>query len=95
MRIGRDAEGYATTMSSPDQPPPVSRDLAEDEPDLPADDELEALKPPLPPLDTNPLDPVPPVAPGPEDTRAPMAGVPQEPSSVDEMAEKIRDRRLS
>ncbi|HEX6596639.1 MAG TPA: hypothetical protein VF045_06865 [Acidimicrobiales bacterium] len=59
-------------MSTPDQPPPIPRDLAEDEPDLPTDAELDTMTPPLPPLDTDPMDPVPPVAPGPEDPRAPM-----------------------
>ena len=82
-------------MSTPDQPPPIPRDLAEDEPDLPSDAELEALKPPLPPLDTNPLDPVPPVAPGPEDSRSPMDGVPQEAKPVEEMEEELREGRLS
>ncbi len=48
-------------MSTPDQPPPIPRDLAEDEPDLPTDAELEAMTPPLPPLE-----------PVPEDPRAPM-----------------------
>lgn len=42
-------------MSTPDNPPPIPRDLAEDEPDLPSDAELDELTPPLPPL--SPEDP--------------------------------------
>jgi len=70
----------------PDQPP-LTRDLAEDEPDLPDDAELEALTPLLPDLDTDPLDPVPAVAPGPEEARPPLLGGPVPDNSLEEIAD--------
>ncbi len=75
------------TTHDPDQPP-LRRDLAEDEPDLPDDAELEALAPPLPPLTTEPLDPVPPVLPGPEDVRSPMLVEPKPDSTLESLAER-------
>ena len=81
--------GYVGGMSTPDEPPPIPRDLAEDEPDLPSDSELEAMAPPLPPMDTDPMDPMPPVAPGPEDSRPPMEGAPEPSGSLDEMARAV------
>jgi hypothetical protein len=82
--------GYAPSMSTPDQPPPpIPRDLAEDEPDLPSDAELEAMAPPLPPLDTDPVDPMPPVAPGPEETRPPIEGAPTPANSLEDVAEAV------
>ncbi len=76
-------------MSTPDQPPPIPRDLSEDEPDLPSDAELDALTPPLPPLETDPMDPMPSVAPGPEEVRPPIEGAPQPATSLDEIAEAV------
>ena len=76
-------------MSIPDQPPPIPRDLAEDEPDLPSDAELEAMTPPLPSLETDPMDPMPPVAPGPEESRPPIEGAPRPAGSLEEMAEVV------
>ena len=76
-------------MSTPDQPPPIPRDLSEDEPDLPSDAELDAMTPPLPPLDTDPMDPMPSVAPGPEEARPPIEGAPRPASSLDEIADAV------
>jgi hypothetical protein len=81
-------------MSTPDEPPPIPRDLAEDEPDLPSDAELEAMTPPLPPLDTPPMDPMPSVAVGPEESRPPLEGAPQPTSSLAEMADAVDEGRL-
>ncbi len=80
-------------MSTPDEPPPIPRDLSEDEPDLPSDTELEALTPPLPPLDTDPMDPMPPVDPGPHESRPPIEGAPQPTRSLDEVAEAVEEGR--
>jgi hypothetical protein len=76
-------------MSTSDQPPPIPRDLAEDEPDLPSDEELDAMAPPLPPLGTDPMDPMPPVAPGPEDSRPPIEGAPRPAATLDDMAQAV------
>ena len=81
-------------MSTPDQPPPIARDLAEDEPDLPSDAELDALTPPLPPLDTNPMDPMPPVDPGPHETRPPIEGAPEPAQSLDDVAAAVEEGRF-
>lgn len=54
-------------------PIPLRRDLSEDEPDLPTDSELEAMTPPLPRLDTNPMPPMTQVPPGPETARPALA----------------------
>jgi hypothetical protein len=59
--------------SNPEIPPPPERDLAEDEPDLLSDAELDEAAPTLPPLDTAPADPMIPVPPGPETTVSPLA----------------------
>ena len=78
----------------PDQPP-VTRDLAEDEPDLPSDQELQNLAPPLPDLRTDPVDPLTPVPPGPETTVSPLpeaAGAPE--GSLEEMAGAVEEGRL-
>ena len=80
-------------MSTPDQPPPIPRDLAEDEPDLPSDAELEAMKPPLPPLDTDPMKPMPPVSPRPEEPRPPIEGAPEPTTSLDEIADAVEEGR--
>lgn len=73
-----------------DDPPPVRRDLAEDEPDLPTDAELEAMRPPLPRLDTDPMAPMAKVPPGPETARPALAeaGDPSAPS-LEELADSI------
>ena len=76
-------------MSTSEQPPPIPRDLADDEPDLPSDAELEAKAPPLPPLDTDPVNPMPPVAPGPEETRPPIEGAPQPTASLEDVADAV------
>jgi hypothetical protein len=55
-----------------DIPPLPERDLAEDEPDLPSDAELDELTPPLPDLDTHPVAPMAPVPPGPETPVSPL-----------------------
>lgn len=81
-------------MSTPDEPPPIPRDLAEDEPYLPSDAELEAMTPPLPPLNTPPMDPVPSVAVGPEDRRLPLEGAPHPETSLEEMADAVDEGRL-
>lgn len=76
--------------------PPPPRDLAEDEPDLPSDDELEDLEPPLPDLDTDPAAPMVPVPPGPETPVSPLAeaagAVPD--TSLEEMADAVEEGRL-
>ncbi len=81
-------------MSTPDQPPPIPRDLAEDEPDLPSDAELEAMTPPLPPIDPTPMDPIPPVAPGPEESRPPIEGAGPPTNSLEEIAEAVEEGRF-
>ncbi len=43
---------------SAEEPPVPARDLAQDEPDLADDAELEALAPDLPPLETDPMAPM-------------------------------------
>jgi hypothetical protein len=78
-------------MSTPDEPPPIPRDLAEDEPDLPSDAELEAMTPPLPPLETDPMDPMPPVAPGPQESRPPIEGAPEPDQSLGELADAVEE----
>jgi len=78
----------------PDQPP-VTRNLAEDEPDLPSDGDLQNLAPPLPDLQTNPVDFLTPVPPGPETAVSPLpeaAGAPE--GSLEEMAEAVEEGRL-
>jgi hypothetical protein len=83
-------------MSKPENPPLPERDLAEDEPDLLSDVELEEAAPMLPPLDTAPTDPVIPVPPGPETTVSPLAEaggvVPQD--SLEDMADAVHEGRL-
>lgn len=81
-------------MSVP-EPPPPDRDLAEDEPDLPDDAELEALAPDLPPLETDPMAPMNPVPPGPESAVSPQAGVDAPPdTSLAEVADAVEEGRL-
>lgn len=83
--------------SKPENPPMPERDLAEDEPDLLSDTELDGAAPPLPPLDTDPADPMVPVPPGPETPVSPLAeaggGVPDD--TLEDMAEGRRGGRLS
>lgn len=81
-------------MSIPDQPPPIPRDLSEDEPDLPSDAELDALAPPLPALETDPMDPMPPVAPGPEESHPPIEGASRPANSLDEISEAVDEGRF-
>lgn len=81
-------------MSTSEEPPPIPRDLAEDEPDLLSDAELDTAAPPLPPLGTDPMDPLPPVAPGPEDDRPPLEGAPRPAPSLSDMAEAVDENRL-
>ena len=80
---------------SPDAPLP-KRDLAEDEPDLASDDELDAMAPPLPDLDTDPMAPMTPVRPGPETTVSPLpqaaGAVPQ--GSLEELADAVEEGRI-
>jgi hypothetical protein len=47
------------------------------------------MTPPLPPLDTDPMDPMPAVAPGPEESRPPMEGAPRPATSLEEIAEAV------
>ena len=78
----------------PDQPP-LTRDLAEDEPDLPSDEDLRNLVPQLPDLETDPAGPLTPVPPGPETAVSPLAeaaGAPE--GSLEEMAEAVEEGRL-
>ena len=82
--------------SKPENPPLPERDLAEDEPDLLSDAELEEAAPDLPPLDTAPADPMVPVPPGPETTVSPLAeagGVVPE-GSLEDMADAVEEGRL-
>lgn len=82
--------------TNPENPPLVERDLAEDEPDLLSDAELEEAAPTLPPLDTVPADPMLAVPPGPETTVSPLAEaggvVPQD--SLEDMADAVEESRL-
>ena len=79
-----------------ENPPLPERDLAEDEPDLPSDDELDAMAPPLPDLDTDPVAPMAPVPPGPETTVSPLpqaaGSVPD--GSLEELADAVEEGRL-
>jgi hypothetical protein len=77
-------------------PPMPERDLAEDEPDLLSDSELDAAAPPLPPLDSAPADPMVPVPPGPETAVSPLAeaGGAVPPDSLDDMADAVEEGRL-
>ena len=81
--------------TDPSAPPPA-KDLAEDEPDLPSDDQLEDLAPPLPDLDTDPVAPMVPVPPGPETPVSPLpeaaGAVPD--TSLEEMADAVEEGRL-
>ena len=81
-------------MSASEQPPPIPRDLATDEPDLPSDAALEAMEPPLPQLDTDPIGSMPDVAPGPEESRPPIEGAPRPSTSLDEMVDAVEEGRL-
>ncbi len=76
--------------------PPPPRDLAEDEPDLPSDRELQDLAPPLPELGTDPAPPMVPVPPGPETPVSPLpeaeGAVPE--GSLEEMADAVEEGRL-
>jgi hypothetical protein len=80
---------------SAQEPPVPGRDLAEDEPDLPDDAELDALAPDLPPLETDPMAPMNPVPPGPETTVSPQpeAGPPPD-TSLDQVADAVEEGRL-
>jgi hypothetical protein len=82
--------------SKPENPPAPDRDLAEDEPDLPSDAELDEAAPVLPPLDTAPVDPMVPVPPGPETAVSPLAeaggAVPQD--TLEDMADAVEKGRL-
>lgn len=82
-------------MPTSEEPPPIPRDLSTDEPDLPSDAELDAMAPPLPPLDTDPMAPMPAVAPGPEESRPPIEGAPRPTSSLDEIAEMADEGGLA
>jgi hypothetical protein len=76
--------------------PLPERDLAEDEPDLASDDELAAMAPPLPDLDTDPAAPMVPVPPGPETTVSPLpeaAGVAPQ-GSLEELADAVDDGKI-
>lgn len=78
----------------PDQPP-LTYDLAEDEPDLPSDEDLQDLTPPLPDLETDPVDPMTPVPPGPETAVSPLpeaSGAPE--GSLQELADTVEEGRL-
>jgi len=81
--------------SKPENPPLPERDLAEDEPDLLSDVELEEAAPTFPPH-TAPADPMVPVPPGPETTVSPLAEaggiVPQD--SLEDMADAVEEGRL-
>ena len=83
--------------SKPEDPPQPERDLAEDEPDLLSDQELDAAAPPLPPLDTAPAEPMVPVPPGPETPVSPLAeaggAVPQD--TLEDMADAVEEGRVS
>ncbi len=81
-------------MSTSEQPPPIPRDLAEDEPDLPSDADLEVMTPPLPPLETDPMDPMPPVAAGPEDSRPPLEGAPRPTNTLEDIADAVDEGRM-
>ncbi len=81
--------------SKPENPPQPERDLAEDEPDLLSDAELEDAAPTLPPLNTAPADPMVPVPPGPETAVSPLAeagGVVPE-DSLEDMADAVEEER--
>ena len=77
-------------------PPSPERDLAEDEPDLPSDAELDALAPPLPDLYTDPVAPMAPVPPGPETPVSPLpeaaGAVPD--GSLEELVDAVEEGRL-
>ena len=77
-------------------PPQPERDLAEDEPDLATDAELEAMAPPLPDLDTDPVAPMAPVPPGPETSLSPLleasGTVPE--GSLEELAQAVEDGEI-
>lgn len=78
----------------PDQPP-VTHDLAEDEPDLPSDERLHGLAPLLPDLETDPIDPMTPVPPGPETAVSPLPEAAKPPEgSLEELAEAAEEGRL-
>ncbi len=82
--------------SKPENPPRPERDLAEDEPDLLSDAELDQAAPVLPPLDTAPADPMIPVPPGPETAVSPLAEaggvVPHD--SLEDVADAVAEGRL-
>ena len=78
-----------------DAPLPLERDLHEDEPDLPTDEELDDLAPPLPAMETDPMAPMAPVPPGPDTPISPLpeaSGIPE--GSLEEMAEAVEEGRL-
>ena len=81
---------------SANEPPEPQRDLAEDEPDLLSDTELEATAPDLPPLDTDPAPVMEAVPPGPESSASPLreAGGPIGHDSLEEMADAVEEGRL-
>lgn len=78
----------------PDQPP-VTHDLAEDEPDLPSDEELHDLAPSLPDLETDPIDPMTPVPPGPETEVSPLPEAAASPEgTLEELADAVEEGHL-
>jgi hypothetical protein len=82
--------------SKPENAPLPERDLAEDEPDLLSDAELEEAAPTLPPLDTAPADPMIPVPPGTETTVSPLAqagGIAPK-DSLEDMADAVEEGRV-
>jgi hypothetical protein len=80
----------------PENPPLPDRDLAEDEPDLLSDQELEDATPLLRPVGTDPLGPMIAVPPGPETPVSALAEaggtVPQD--TLDDMAEAVEKGQL-
>lgn len=94
---GGSCAGTVSTMPEFIENPPLpERDLAEDEPDLLSDAELEEAAPTLPPLDTPPADPMVPVPPGPETAVSPLAeaGGVEPQDSLDDLADAVEEGRL-
>lgn len=87
--------GYALGMSNP-EPPQPGRDLADDEPDLLTDDQLEEATPVLPDLDTDPAPFMHAVPPGPETPVSPLheAGEVVPVDTLEEMADAVEEGRL-
>jgi len=82
-------------MSTP-EPPQPNRDLAEDEPDLLSDAELEQAAPLLPSLETEPAPFMHAVPPGPETPVSPLheAGEVVPTDTLEEMADAVEEGRL-